>query len=372
MGVDNLWAATEDCLLDEADSLGELLVRLRAKVPTALVGIAEFARLVDRAKDLPVTAAAFPFGFELPLHMDIPAADLGVSIVAGSKTAATFEEAGRVASSGSASAIARLLEETGRDGSPLGRVVGDRLVLEYDIESTPGRVHPDPGIFLYPDDAVLVGNGTRFDDAALVADAIASATECPFGEPELRLLRRVYRAMDASTSVRAVGAFPSRNSGIRLTVAGFRETKRVVEFLHGVGWPGDLPTVTSALSPLEQARAFAYLGVHFDLCPDGVGPTLGLSCYAAKQQWLHDIRHWTALLNGIDAQGHVVAEKLSALAAATGTETLFGRSGRLRLVRGIHHVKLVLAEDRIEQAKAYVFLLMVGMGPSADRQRPRA
>ena len=139
MGVDNLWAATEDCLLDEADSLGELLVRLRAKVPTALVGIAEFARLVDRAKDLPVTAAAFPFGFELPLHMDIPAADLGVSIVAGSKTAATFEEAGRVASSGSASAIARLLEETGRDGSPLGRVVGDRLVLEYDIESTPRR-----------------------------------------------------------------------------------------------------------------------------------------------------------------------------------------------------------------------------------------
>ena len=367
MGVDNLWAATEDCLLDEADSLGDLLVRIRARIPAALIGPAEFDRVVDRARDLPVTLAAFPFGFELPLHKNVPEADLGVSVVAGSKTAASFETAGRTMSTGTASAIARLLEKTGRDGSPLRRVAGDKMVLEFDIESTPGGVHSEPGIFLYPDDGVLVGDGARFNDVARVADAVASATESPFGEPELRLVRRVYRAMDSSTSVRAVGVFPSRDSGLRLTVAGFRATERVVEFLRRVGWPGDLPTVASTVSPLERAGAFAYLGVHFDVCPDAVGPTLGLSCYAGSQQWLSDIRHWTALLDGIGAFGHVVPEKLSALAAATGIETLFGRSGRIQLVRGIHHVKLVLAEDRIEQVKAYVFLLMVAMGPSGGR-----
>ena len=367
MAADTLWAATEDCLLDEAESLGELLVRIRARIPTALIGAREFERLVDRARELPVTLAAFPFGFELPLHKDTPEADLGVSVVAGSKTAATFDKAGRAASAGTAAAIARLLEEIGRDGSRLGRVAGNKMVLEYDVEPAPRDVHPEPGIFLYPDDGMLLGDGARFSDVALVADAIAGAAECPLGDPELRLIRRVYRAMDPGTSVRALGAFPSRDGGVRLTVAGFRTTQRVVEFLRRVGWPGDLTTVASTVSPLEQAGAFAYLGVHLDVCPDAVGPRLGLSCYAGEQQWLHDIRHWTALLDGIDAQGHVVPEKLSALAAATGAETLFGRSGRIRLVRGIHHVKLVLAEDRIEQAKAYVFLLMVGGRPAGGR-----
>ena len=366
--MDELWAATEECLLDEADSLGDLLVRIRGRIPNALIGTAEFDRLADRARDLPVTMAAFPFGFELPLHKERPEADLGASVVAGSKTAAAFENAGRSASAAAtASSIARLLEEARREASPLGRIAGGKMVLEYDIEPMPGAIHPEPGIFLYPDDGVLLGDGQRFDDVAVVADAVATATQRSFGEPERRLIRRVYRAMDASTSVRAVGAFPSRDSGIRITVTGFHTTPRVVQFLQHVGWTGNLATVASTLSPLEQAGAFAYLGVHFDVCPDALGPTLGLSFYAGEQQWLHDIRHWTALLDGIAAQGHLVPEKLSALAVSTGSETLFGRSGRIHLVRGIHHVKLVLTDDRVEQAKAYVFLLMVGIRSSVKR-----
>ena len=368
MPMDELWVATEARLLAEADSLGDLLVRIRDRIPTALVGTAEFDRLVDRARDLPVTMAAFPFGFELPLHKHRPQADLGASVVAGSRTAATFEKGGRSASrAATSSAIARLLGETGREASLLGRIAGGKMVLEYDIELTPGGMHPDPGIFLYPDDGVLVGDGQRLNDVAVVADAVASATRCPFGEPELRLIERVYRSMDAGTSVRSVGAFPSRDSGIRIVVTGFRATAQVVAFLERAGWPGDLATVTSTLSPLEQAGAFAYLGVHFDVCPDAVGRTLGLSCYAREQQWLHDIRHWTVLLDAIAAQGHVVPEKLSALAASTGTERLFGRAGHIHLVRGIHHVKLVLTGDRIEQAKAYVFLLVIGVHPYGER-----
>lgn len=361
MAMDELWAQTEDCLQDEAPSLGDLLARIRGRIPTALIGTAEFERLVDRARDLPVTMAAFPFGFEMPLHTNRPEADLGASVVAGSKTAAAFEIAARSASATvTASAIVRLLEAAGRDTSPLGRIAGGKMVLEYDIEPTARGVHPEPGIFLYPDDGVLPGDGQRLSDVTVVVDAVAKATKRPFGEPEQRSIEGVYRAMDPSTSVRAIGAFPSRDTGIRITVTGFRATARVVEFLRHAGWPGDLAIIASTVSPLEQADAFAYLGVHFDVCPDAVGPTLGLSFYAGEQQWRHDIRHWMTLLDGIAAQGHVVPEKQSALAASTGAETLLGRSGLLYLVRGLHHVKLALTEDRVEQAKAYVFQLMIG------------
>ena len=60
------WGATEDCLVREAGSLGELLEQLRGRIPRVLIGDREWARLSERAHQLPVTMAAFPFGFELP------------------------------------------------------------------------------------------------------------------------------------------------------------------------------------------------------------------------------------------------------------------------------------------------------------------
>ena len=102
------------------------------------------------------------------------------------------------------------------------------------------------------------------------------------------------------------------------------------------------------MSRFEERGAFAHLGVHFDMQPDGVGPRLGLSFYAREGQWLKDMEHWTPLLDGIGEDRIAVPEKLQALAASwSGAQTLFGRAGPIVLVRGIHHVKFTVIGDRI-------------------------
>ena len=413
MNMENYWIATEERLLPEAASLGELLKSLRGRVSPALIGDREWERVVNRAGGLPVTMAAFPFGFELPLHEPRPRADFGVSVVGGSRSAAFFEERARSGEADSSTArIAGLLRESAREASPLRRVAGRKMLLEYDIEPVragtfpeplehdvepvradtfpepleydiepardgafpepleydvePARdgAFPEPGIFLYPEEWLLIGDGRRARDLGVVVDAIASAAGWEPDAAERRQAQRVYSAMRPETTVRAVGVFPSRARGLRLAVTGFTTTRDVTEFLERAGWPGSSAAVHATLSPLEERGAFAHLGVHFDLRAHGVGPRLGISLFARKAEWLKDVRHWTALIDGMREQRLAVAEKLSALAdTSSGAEALFGRSGPFVLLRGIHHIKLSLVEDRVEQTKAYVFLLLMGSAP---------
>ena len=359
------WGATEDCLVREAGSLGELLEQLRGRISRVLIGDREWARLSERAHQLPVTMAAFPFGFELPLLESRPAADFGVSIVGGSRSARFFEERGRAEDAGSSMrGIAGLLAETEQEESHLRRLAGRKMLLEYDIASEDGGAHPDPGIFLYPAEDVLIGDGQRLRDLAVVVDAVDAATGLALDAAERRQVELVYLAMEADTSVRAVGAFPSRDRGLRLAITGFRHTPDVMSYLERTAWPGERSAVASLCTPLEKRGAFAYMGVHLDVHADGVGPRLGLSFYAREGQWLKDIQHWIPLIDGIREQRLAVPTKLSELTDSwAGAETLFGKSGPIVLVRGIHHFKFVLVDDRIEQVKAYVFALMLGLRP---------
>ena len=328
-----------------------------------LIGALEWEGVLERARGLPVTMAAFPFGFELPLHEPRPSADLGVSVVGGSRTAAFFEEAGRSEDADpSSTAIARLLAEMASEESPLRRVAGRKMLLEYDVDPTPGAAQPDPGIFLYPPEEVLVGDGSRqrLRDLGVVVDAVASATGRELDAGERRRIEAVYLAMEPDATIRAVGSFPSRERGMRLAMTGFRKTRDMMAFLERAGWSGDHAAVAAIASLFEERRAFAYLGAHFDMDAGGVGPTLGVSFFASEEQWLKDIRHWTPLIEGISEARLAVLDKLSELAkTSSGAETLFGRSGPFMLVRGVQHFKLVVTADGIEQVKAYIFCLML-------------
>jgi len=133
------------------------------------------------------------------------------------------------------------------------------------------------------------------------------------------------------------------------------------------GWPGRHPFVAATVSRFEERGGFVELGLHLDVHADGLGPTLGLSCLA-KERVAKDPRHWldrpdlwTAFIDGLREEGLAVPEKLSALANwTTAPTTLFGRLGPFVLLRGIHHIKLVLAGDRIEQVKGYPFMALLG------------
>ncbi len=367
MSIDKFWAPTEIALRREANSLGELLERLRGRVSSVLIGDRAWGKLIERARELPVTIAAFPFGFEVPLHELRPEADFGVSLVGGSLSAAYFERAGRSEDAKAPpTGIAWLLEETEQGESALRQAVGRKMLLEYDVDPTPQGTSPDPGIFLYPAGDTLVGDRSsqRLRDLGVVADAVVRASCWDSDTSERRQIDQVYLALDPDTRVGSVGAFPSRRRGVRLAMTGFRKARDVMAFLERAGWSGNHSHTRSIISQLEERGSFAHMGVHFDVQATGVGPTLGLSFFAREAEWLKDVRHWIPLIDGLREQRLAVPEKLAALAdSSSGAEMLFGKSSPFLLLRGIHHIKLVLKGDCVEQVKAYLFLLMLSPPP---------
>ncbi len=368
MSVRNQWAATEQLLAREAKSLAGILDRLRDRVSPVLIGDRAWERLLERACELPSTIAAFPFGFEIPLHECRPGADLGISVVGGTGPAAFFEEKGRLEGADpSAAGIARLLRETEPDDSPLRQVVGRKMMLEYDIESASGVACQYPGIFLRPAERPIVGDGAsqRIRDIGCVLDAATSAAGWTPDAGERRQVERVYRAQTADTRIDSFGVFPSRERAHRLAVTGFRNSRNVVAFLERSGWQGQHAAVESVVARLEERAAFVNLGVHFDVYANGLGPALGLSFLAKNREpndpryWVDSPGQWALFLEGLHEAGLGEREKLSAVADwSSGAEALFCRSGTFVLLRGIHHIKLVMVGDRIKQVKGYVFVLI--------------
>lgn len=369
MSIKEDWAATEVQLLREAGSMAELLARIRPQVSARLIDGPGWERLLERADESPPTMAAFPFGFELPLQDPEPRADLGLSLVGESRTASFYQERNRAGEADpSAARLAGLLDETDREDSFLRRVIGRKMLLEYDAGRASDGGRPDPGVFLYPVEDAIAGDGQRLRELGAVHDALVLACGWSPDTAERQHLEAVYRRLNPDTLVRAVGAFPSRDRAIRIAVTGFTRAPEVAAFLDRAGWPGDSAVAGVAASFFEERSAFAYMGVHLDIGANGVGPSLGLSLFPHDNEWLKDIRHWAAIIDVIGEQGYALPDKLTELANwSMGSTTLFGRSGPFMLVRGIHHIKLVISGDRVEQAKGYVFFLMMCVRPKGGR-----
>ena len=377
--LDELWAVTEERLLGEASSLGGLLAGLRPRISPALIGGIGWDSLVARACDLPATFAAFPFGFEVRLTDPRPCVDLGVSLVCGSRTAQWFLTMGRAPDADPVTAgIARLVCDKVRQGSGIRRITGPKMLLEYDVRPAAGGSPAQPGTFLYPTEQPIFGSpcggGERAGDVGIVLDGVVTATARHPDAAERREVERVYRTLDSGTRIMSVGAFPSRERMVRLALAGPRRTSDVLKLLEHVGWPGERSTVSAVLSRLQEANAFASLAVHVDVRAGGLGPALGIGLYARDTDWLRSGKYWladgtdwAAFVETVEDMSGVVPAKLSALAGwSSGAETLFGKSSRFVLIRGIHHVKLVVNDQGLDEIKAYVFLMLCAL-PSRER-----
>ena len=357
-----------------AGSMGQLLAQIRPHISPHLIDGPGWERLLYRAAEVPATMAAFPFGFEIPLHTPEPRADFGVSLVGGSRTAGRYQESGHgEGADPSTAALAWLLDETDREDSLLRRVVGRKMLLEYDIDVVENDVRPDPGIFLYPVDDALAGGGQRLAELRSVHDALVFAGGWSPDVAERRQIERLHEMLIPNTLIRAVGTFPSRERTIRTAVTGFRKADDVVAFLERAGWPGRSSAVGDAVSFFAERDAFAYLGIHFDITADGVGPVLGLSFFAEEREWLKDIKYWTPVIDAIGERGLALPGKLAELARwSTGSTTLFTGAGPMMLVRGIHHIKLSITGDRFGPVKGYVFFLMMSARPKGGATPARA
>ena len=81
----------------------------------------------------------------------------------------------------------------------------------------------------------------------------------------------------------------------------------------------------------------------------------------AVQYWIDGLTDWDPFLHALSHEEFVVREKLAALADWTSKPTmLFAKTGRFVMLRGIHHIKLVISENRLEKAKAYVYMVLSG------------
>ena len=369
MSFEGEWATNEERLLREAGTLGELLEQIKGLFSPLLIQGRGWERLVECAGALPPTLAAFPLWLGFPLDEHRARAELCVSLLGGTRSAAFFENRGRAADTDPSTAtIAFLLGETGPEESPLRRVVGDRVLLEYDLDPARRNGPQDPGIFLYPIRPTLAGDrtGGRLQDFGVALDAMTAALGWEPDAAERRQVEQAYLALEPDTRIGAIGAFPSRGRGIRLMALGFVKPSELTAFLERAGWTGRPAIVASILSRLDQRRALdrLHLGVRFEVGAGGVGPALELHIFSQNtmydhQGWFKDKQYWNALIDGIREERLVVPEALSELAKwSSGAKPLFGRSGPFVVLQRIHHFKFVLTEDRIEQVNGYGFLLM--------------
>ena len=368
MNTDEAVKATQDRLAEEGGTMGDLLTHFRSRISPILIGDRHWQRILDCARKFPVIVGALPFGFELPLHDRRPAADFGVSLASEPETGALFRARARADKADeTAQAIVRLFEQMDAEHSPLREIVGRKMMLEYDIGSARDGERPHPGMFMRPGERPIVGGGGQANDVGVVADALVSCVGWERNDVQSKSIRRAYLAQPEDTRLDAFGVFPSRSRAMRLAVMGFQSREQVCSYLENTRWPGKIPAVDSVLSRFMQRVKVVRTGVYLDVREDGLSPVLGLTLIV-RQRYTKDSRYWldglTDWIPFLEALGHedlVVSEKLEELGGWVSKPTaLFAKSGRFVLLRGIHHIKLVISENRLSKVKAYVFFVLSG------------
>ncbi len=366
MDIDEAVTLTQDCLAAEGATMADLLGYFRKQVSPVLVGDSNWASILECAGQLPISMGALPFGFELPLHDRQPQADFGVSLASGTTPAAFFAERERAdGTDEAAGAIGRLFRQMDAEDSPLREIVGRKLMLEYDIGSAKEGERPLPGLFLRPGERPIVGAGGQAKDVTRVIDALVSCVGWERKNAELACAEQAYLAQPDDTRLDSFGVFPSRPRAIRLAIMGFKTQQEVACYLENTGWPGGIPAVDSVISRFRERAEVIRTGINVDVLEEGLGPTLGLTLIVKQRYtkesryWLDGLTDWDPFLEALGQEDLVVPEKLAELAHWVSKPTpLFGKSGRFVLLRGIHHIKLVVAGDRLEKAKAYVFMVL--------------
>ena len=368
VNIDEAVILTQERLAKEGGTMGDLLGHFRDRISPVLIGVSEWERILDCAGKLPITMGALPFGFELPLHLPRPEADFGASLASGTRSADFFRECERTDKTDeTARAITQICRQMETENSPLRDIVGRKLMLEYDIGSAREGQDSFPGMFLRPGERPVIGAGDQEDDVVMVCDALASCIGWAINDAERQYLRQAYLAQPEHTRMDSFGVFPSRSRAIRLAVMGFKSQREVCRYLEDTGWPGQVPAVDSVIARFRDRVNIARIGLNIDVREDGIGPTLGLTLIV-KQRYTRDSRYWldgstdwAPFLEALNHEDIVFSDKIKALADWVSKPTpLFAKSGRYIMLRGIHHVKLVLSDNQLRKAKAYVFMVLSG------------
>ena len=368
MDIEKATATTEDRLSEEGETMGDLLKNFRDRISTVLIGESQWLRILNCAATLPIEMGAFPFGFELPLHEPLPNADIGVSFASGTKTASLFRERQRIDKSNwTTEFVDRLFDQMESRDASLREIVGRKLMLEYDIGSAEEGSRAEPGLFLRPNERPIIGAAGQIEDVRTVVDALVSSVDWKRNETERANVDRVYLEQPEDTRIDSFGVFPSRSRSIRLAIMGFESQDEVGSYLEGIEWPGETLAVESVISRFMKRTDVSRIGINIDVQESGVGPKIGLVLIVKQRYtkdsryWLDGLTDWDPFLKALEQEEIVFEEKLEELKRWVSKPTvLFAKSGRFILMRGIHHIKLVVGSEGLVNAKAYIYLILSG------------
>ncbi len=353
----------------EADSFGELLELIDDHIPIELIDRAARKKLVAQTCMLPPTLGTFPFGFELSMSRAQKSADLGVTVAGGAtETAAFFRNEGRLpGATSSLSGFAQLLEDTNFKDSPLSDIIHHKFMLEFDVASASGdRSPPLPGLCAKPHERMRNREHEFADEITLISSKLVESIGWQPNPDEQRLVRGICEALKPHMHVETLAVFPARRRFIRMAIAGFHGSDEVIRYLKKIGWKKqDYACIESLATYLQQQVGIPAMSLSIDIKEGDFGDILGLSLYYNKQHpttpgyWTDSPTLWDDSIRMLDADNHGLSEKMTALAHFQGApEMLFGKSGNILLIRGIHHMKYVLCNERVNDFKAYIFFLM--------------
>jgi hypothetical protein len=246
----------------------------------------------------------------------------------------------------------------------------DNVWLEFDINGPVPDV-PIPSVFFglpmnVQPDATHEPDVDRYRATAETPIRLLSEDEPP--PRMLQTLSSCFRALSPDEQVFQVGLMLSRGAGaVRLCIR-LRSVERIVEYLAGVGWPGDEAGLRGVLDPLARSVDRVMLDIDVG---ETVGAKIGLECYFEGNRQPGREPRWGAFLDSLVLQGLCTADKREALLAYPGyvdqnahgvpwpgallrTSQLLGGRSLSTFVRTFHHVKIVYRPGKPLEAKAYL------------------
>ena len=349
--------------------MSDLLAHLRNLVSPILIDEQAWQDILECAHSLPISFGAQPFGFELPLHTSLPKADFGATLESETEAARIIQQRAKTDPTDEvASALTRLFRQMDAKNSKLRDVVGHKLMLEYDVSKTNSGATSFPGLFIRPDRRPIMSSDDRINDVRMVAESLATAVGWQIGDSQFETLKQMYLTQPAGIRMDSFGLFPARSRAIRLAIVGFQSSPDIRTYLENTAWPGCISTVESIYDHYKERMHIDRTGIHIDAEQNGLGPILGLTLFVksrytnSRRYWLDNPSDWDPFLHALSDEQLIVPEKLHELARwVVKPSPLLGRSGRYLLLRGIHHIKLVISDGNLTGAKAYVFFVLLAM-----------
>ena len=178
-------------------------------------------------------------------------------------------------------------------------------------------------------------------------------------------LDRVARALPPEAIVFQHAAMAGREVPVARLCVRAMDAAGLESWLRAIGWPGCVDTAVALFEWL--APQLDSIALNIDIAKGGVGPKLGFELYQSFEPM--DPSVWDPVFAWLQARGLARADKLAALRGFP-SHLRFAKGHPWRddnglryatLTRNIHHLKITMVDDRIEEAKGYVALFRPGV-----------